>query len=49
MLHTELWFAWFPVRVTTRKGGRTAWLETVMREQTRTPKHQTAWRYYTQK
>lgn len=46
MFHKETWFAWYPVRVQTRSGPRMAWLETVLRECSRTEKGVTAWRYY---
>lgn len=46
MFTTELWFAWFPVRVSTQAGQRMAWLETVMRERAETRLGHGAWRYY---
>lgn len=46
MLHKELWFAWFPVRVRTRKRPRYAWLEPVLRECIKHQNGQSPWRYY---
>ncbi len=46
MFRTELWFAWFPVRVKTRNGQRWTWLETVTRECAWTSFGKGSWRYY---
>ncbi len=40
------WFAWFPVRVRTKRGDRWAWLENVWRDRTVTAYGAGPYRYY---
>lgn len=46
MIRGGAWFAWFPVLVSTYRGKRIAWLETVHRERVISPYGSGPFRYY---